>query len=208
MPRLILTVGTFFLAAASTRPAEPDPTKAGVARKGGLSLTVTLAKRSFGPADDVLLAFTLKNESDKVLYVGDGHLAPRYHEAGPGRHFEVHVTAPGKRPLHFWSGTLTEGGTAGIRRVFRLRPGEAYKGTILLRAGGEDKDRRGGSFEDVAARKAHVLGRDGRAYSVSLRYQVNPGSHGVWQPPADFKKELLWTGELTSSPLAFEVAGK
>src|SRR4051794_12940711 len=157
---------------------------------GGLSLTVTLGKRLFGPADDVEVAFTLKNESDKVLFVGDGHFAPRYHEAGPGRHFEVHVTAPGKRPLHFWSGMLSSCTASGIRRVFPLRPGESYKGTILLRAGGEDRTRRGGSFEDVAARQAHKLGEDGRTYAVSLRYQVNPESHGVWEPPAGFKKEL------------------
>jgi hypothetical protein len=92
--------------------------------------------------------------------------------------------------------------------VFRLRPGEAYKGTILLRAGGADQARRGGTFEDRATRKGHALGKDGRTYTVALRYRGNPESHGVWQPQADFKKELLWKGELTSSPLEIEVAGK
>jgi hypothetical protein len=163
-----------------------------------------------------VLQFALKNETDKVLFVGDGFLAPGYHEAGPGRHFEVHVKAGGKELLYFWTGTATEGRTAGIRKVFKLGPGEQYKGSIRLSAGAEKDqkrgelphEQRGGSFESQVSRKSHVLGRDGRQYTVELRYQVDPESHGVWQPPAEFKSGLLWKGKLTSAPLKFEVSGR
>src|SRR5262245_37987217 len=79
--------------------------------KDGLSLTVSLDNKVFAPADEIFVRFRLKNETDQDLYVGDGFLAPGYHEAGPGRHFEVHVTAETKSPLYFWSGTATEGRT-------------------------------------------------------------------------------------------------
>ena len=190
--------------------------KAGYAKKDGLSLTVTLDKKSYGPADEIVLRFALKNESDKVLFVGDGHLAPDYHEAGPGRHFEVHVESGGKDALYFWSGLATEGRAAGIRKVFKLKPGEEYKGSIRLSAGIERDEKRaelpheqrGGSFEDKASHKRHILGKDGQRYTVELRYQVDPKSHGVWKAPADFKDELLWKGTLTSAPVKFEVSAK
>jgi hypothetical protein len=187
-------------------PAAPAPLRARIAqtRLGGLSLTVRLDKQAFGPADEVALSFELKNESGKELFVGDGYLAPAYHEAGPGRHFEVLVTADGKAPLYFWSGTLTEGHTSGIRRPFRLAPGEAYRGVIVLRAGaaqaGKKAPRSGGSFENKLTRRQHVLGKDGRRYAVKLSYQVGPGG-GVWQPPAGFKQELLWRGQMTAGPV-------
>jgi hypothetical protein len=206
------TIG--FLLAAALAPAPPD--KPGYAQKDGLSLTVSLDKKAFGPAEEIVLRFALKNETDKVLFVGDGYLAPGYHEAGPGRHFEVHVKADRKEPLYFWTGTATEGRTAGIRKVFALRPGEQYKGIIRLSAGAVKvrkyaelpREQRGGSFESQVSRKAHVLGRNGQKYTVELRYQVDPESHGVWEPPADFKMELLWKGKLTSAPLKFEVSGR
>jgi hypothetical protein len=208
----VSTIGV--LLAISLAPAPPD--KPGYAQKDGLSLTVRLDKKSHGLADEVVLRFVLKNETDKVLFVADGSLAPGYHEAGPGRHFEVHVKAGGKESLYFWTGMATEGRTAGIRKVFKLGPGEQYKGAIRLSAGVE-KDRkraeqqheqRGGTFESPVSRRSHVLGRDGRKYTVELRYQVDPESHGVWQPPADFKTGLLWKGKLTSAPLTFEVSDR
>jgi hypothetical protein len=206
------TIG--FLLATALAPVPPD--KPGYAQKDGLSLTVSLDKKAFAPADEIVLRFALKNHTDKVLFVGDGYLAPGYHEAGPGRHFEVHVKAGGKEPLYFWSSTGTEGRTGGIRKVFALRPGEQYKGIIRLSAGAErdrkyaelGREQRGGSFESQVSRKAHVLGKDGQKYTVELRYQVDPESHGVWQPPADFKLEQLWKGKLSSAPLKFEVTGR
>jgi hypothetical protein len=199
---------------ATSAPAPVQKPKAGHAKKDGLSLTVALDKKSYGPADEVVLRFVLKNETDKALFVGDGYLAPGYHEAGPGRHFEVHVKAGRKAPLYFWSGLLTEGHTSGIRKVFKLKPGEEYSGPIRLSAGAEkDKkyaalphEERGGSFEDKAGRQGHVLGKDARTYTAELRYQVN--GRGAWKPPADFKDELLWRGSLTSAPLEFEVSAK
>jgi hypothetical protein len=207
-------VGVAVLAAVA--PAPDEKPKPGYAKKDGLSLTVTLDKKSFGRADEIVLRFALKNETDKPLFVGDGHLAPDYHEAGPGRHFEVHVKSGGKDALYFWSGMATEGRTAGVRKVFKLKPGEEYKGSIRLSAGTEKDDQRaqlpleqrGGTFEDKASRKPHVLGKDGQRYTVELRYQVDPDSHGVHEPPADFKDALLWRGSLTSAPLEIEVSAK
>jgi hypothetical protein len=209
-PVPVLLAGVSLLAAAPAPDVKP---KAGYAKKDGLSLTVTLDKKTYRPDDEIDLRFALKNESNKVLFVGDGFLGPDYHEAGPGRHFEVHVKAGGKDSLFFWSGTATEGTTSGIRKVFRLKPGEQYKGSIRLSAGSEKDQKRaelphaqrGGSFEDEASRKRHVLGNDGTRYTVEVRYQVDPNSHGVWMPPEDFKNELLWKGSLTTAPLEFAV---
>ncbi len=108
---------------------------------------------------------------------------------------------------------MTEGQTAGIRKVFKLKPGEAYTGSICLSAG-MDKDKkvsnlphddRGGSFEDKKTKKAHVLGKDGKKYTAQLLYQVRDQTHGVWMPPKDFKEELLWKGQILSKPIEFEV---
>jgi len=46
------------------------------------------------------------------------------------------------------------------------------------------------------------------AKGEELRSRFPRGSHGVWKPPADFKDELLWKGEITCSPLEFEVRQK
>src|SRR5262249_553800 len=133
-------VGVALMAALASAPDEK--TKAGYAKKDGLSLTVTLDRKSYGPADEIVLHFALKNESDQLLFVGDGHLAPDYHEAGPGRHFEVHVKSGGKDALYFWSGLATEGEASGVRKVFKLKPREEYKGSIRLSAGAaKDKKR-------------------------------------------------------------------
>ncbi len=207
-------VGAALLAAPAPLPVEKQ--RAGYAKKDGLSVTVTLDRKSYGPADAIVLHFALKNETDRPLFVGDGYLAPSYHEAGPGRHFEVHVKSGGKDALYFWSGMATEGHTSGIRKVIRLKPGEEYRGSIRLSAGIEKDEKaatvsheqRGGSFEDMATCKRHVLGKDGRYYTVELRYQVDPKSHGVWEPPADFKDASLWKGSLTSAPLEFEVSAR
>lgn len=214
MSKVSFIVGVALMVASA--PAPNDKPKPGYAKKDGMSLTVTLDKKSYGPADEIVLQFTLKNESDKVLFIGDGHLAPDYHEAGPSRHFEVHVKSGGKDALYFWSGMATEGRAAGVRKVFKLKPGEEYKGSIRLSAGIERDEKRaempleqrGGSFEDKASRKRHVLGKDGQGYTVELRYQIDPDSHGVHEPPADFKHELLWRGSLSSAPLEFEVSAK
>jgi hypothetical protein len=203
------------VAAASAAVAGEKP-KPGFAKKGGLSLTVALDKKTYEPADEIALRFALKNEGDKDVFIGDRFLAPDYQEAGPGRHFEVHVKAGGKNALYFWSGMMTEGEASGIRKVFKLKPGEEYKGVIRLSAGTvKDKkyaelphEQRGGSFEDRVTRKKHVLGADGQEYTVELRYQVDPKSHGTWKPPADFKDQLLWKGELTTAPLEFKVSAK
>jgi len=189
--------------------AEDGPAALGLAKQAGLTLTATLDKEKYGPADDVRLLFALKNETGKDLFVGDGFLAPATHEAGPGRHFEVHVVAGGTDPLYFWSGQLSSCTASGCRRVFRLKPGEAYKGSILLaRPNAQPQQERGGSFENRLTRKQHALGKDGQNYTVTLRYEVNPDSFGVWQPPADFNPNLLWTGVLTTKPIRFEVAEK
>jgi hypothetical protein len=213
-PAAIFLTGLAFTAASALAPiVRATP---GYAKKDGLSLRVTLDKKVYGPDDEIVLRFALKNESSKLLFVGDGYLAPGYQEAGPGRHFEVHVKSGGKDALHFWSGTGTECHTAGLRKVFPLKPGEEYKGSIRLSAGAaKDKafaelphERRGGSFEDKASHKGHILGKDGRRYTVELRYQVGSKSHAIWEQPAEFKDELLWRGVLTSAPLEFEVSDK
>jgi hypothetical protein len=211
--RFLLLFGLALFTAKTTLRADEQP-QVGHAKKDGLSLTVSLDKDTFGPADEIVVTFKLKNETEKDLFLGDGYLAPDYHEAGPGRHFEVHVTTEKKVPLRFWSGTGTEGTTSGIRKVFLLKPGKTYEGSIRLSAGAKNDAEfatgphgiRGGSFENTKTRRRHVLGADGQKYTLSLRYQVDPKSHGVWKPPADFKEDLLWKGVLTSSPIEFKVS--
>src|SRR5436853_631744 len=109
-------------ALAAPAGAAPTPKDAGDARVAWVRdcYAVTLDRKAYTVRDDLTLQFTLKNESGRVMYVSDGWLAPKHHEAGPGRHFEVHVKAGGTAPLYFWSGVLTEGETSGIRKVFKL----------------------------------------------------------------------------------------
>src|SRR5262249_2769106 len=176
--------------------------------------TISVDKKVYGPADEVKVSFKLKNETDRDLFIGDGYLGPAYQETGPGRHFELHVTADDRSPLDFWTRTTTEGHTSGSRKVLKLEPGQTYEGAIRISAGAardrkaaeRPHEERGGFLEDKTTHKNHVFGVDGRKYSVELHYQVNPKSHGVWEPPADFKDELLWKGTITSGPVVFEIA--
>ena len=215
MPKLFLTAGLLLLVATTHTRADENPNP-GFAKSDGLSLSVSLDKKVYRPADEEKLSFKLTNETDKDMFIGDGFLAPNYHEAGPSRHFEVHIIAEKKTPLYFWSEMATEGKASGARRVFALKPGKTYEGSIRISAGAENDEKRaerpheqrGGSLEDKKTHKKHVLGKDGRKYTVALLYQVNPKSHGVWEPPAEFKDELLWKGEITCGPVEFEVRQK
>jgi RNA polymerase sigma factor (sigma-70 family) len=198
------------------KPAERKVQTSVKAIQKGLSLLIQLDKKVFQPEDVIDLRFTLRNESGKVLYVSDGSLGPDYQEVGPARHFEVHITPRGQQPLNFWSGMMTEGDTAGIRKVFRLEPGETYTGTLRLSAGATNDrkyayrphEEQGGQFATKGTDKKHVLGKDARQYSVALVYQVNPETHGVYLPPKGFKEDLLWKGKLTSRPLSFAIGGQ
>lgn len=185
-------------------PLLADPPGSGAAKQNGLTLLTALDKVTFAPTDDIRLAFVLKNETGKDLFIGDGFLAPAYQEAGPGRHFEVHLS-DGTDSFYFWSGTATEGRASGVRKVFRLKPGETYKGHVwLVRRAPKQGEENGGRFENRRTHKQHALGVDGKKYTVVLRYHVNE-NHGVWQPPTDFRAALLWKGTVESKPLAFEV---
>jgi hypothetical protein len=178
----------------------------------GLALSIRLDKKAFQPEDVIDLRFTLRNVSDRAFYVGDGYLGQDYQEVGPKRHFEIHATPAGEKPLTFWSGMGTEGHTLGIRKVFKLVPGETYDGVIRLSAGAKkDKDfasihheERGGSFA-TKADKRHVMGVDAGRYSIALIYQVDPETHGVHLPPEEFKDQLLWKGSITSEALNLEI---
>src|SRR5688572_27428691 len=84
-----------------------DEVPPGQGKKDGLSLTARLEKKVYRPGEDITLSFTLKNESDKELYIGDGFLAPTYHEVGNKRHFELHLIDENKARLRFWSDIST-----------------------------------------------------------------------------------------------------
>ena len=214
MSKAILALG-IVLSATSVHALDEKP-KAGYVRKDGLSLTVSLDKKSFRPGEDITLSFKLKNESDKDLYIGDGYLGPSYQEVGYKRHFELHLTDENKAQLQLWSDEGTEGNTLGIRKVFRLKPGATFEGSIYvvasgrkeIKLGGIAQKTRSGKVDDIKADRRHVLGKDGRRYSLSVVYQVDPKTHGVWQPPKEFKNELLWKGALKTDPLAFEITDK
>src|SRR5262249_15787713 len=90
------------------RKGQGSSPRSGQARENGLSLTVNVENKSYWPSDVINLSFKLSNETDRDMFISDGFMAPEYHEAGPGRHFEVHVTADDKHPLSFWSDRLTE----------------------------------------------------------------------------------------------------
>lgn len=212
-PFTLALVGLFLVLSATTMGGQEKPGP-GFAKKDGLSLTVSLDKKTYRPGEDITLSFKLKNESDKGLYIGDGYLGPEYQEVGYKRHFELHLTDENKAQLQFWSDQGTEGNTLGIRKVFRLKPGETYKGSIYVVASGRKEIKvadivqrtRSGIVENKKTDRRHKLGKDGKRYSLSVVYQVNPETHGVWQPPKEFKNEFLWKGELKTSPLVFEVA--
>jgi hypothetical protein len=161
-------------------------------KKPALELTAQLDKVTYKPGDKVTLAFTLKNVSGAELWIGDGYPAPENHEVGPGRHFELAIADATGTRLHFWNHHLTECRTSGIRKVFKLKPGDTYTGNVILTEGG---------YATVKTDKRHLLGSDSAEYKFKLVYQVNPKSHGVWQPPKDFDPENLWHGIVTSNPL-------
>ena len=159
-------------------------------KKPALELTVALDKVTYQPGDKVVLSFTLKNATTGELWIGDGYPAPENHEVGPGRHFELQSADADGTALHFWNHHLTEGRTSGIRKVFKLKPGDTYTGKVILTEGG---------FATVKTDKVHKLGTDSAKYTMKLVYQVNPKSHGVWQPPKDFDEEKLWHGVVVSN---------
>jgi hypothetical protein len=193
-----------------------EQAKPGFDKKDGLSLTVSLEKKSYQLGEDITLSFKLKNEADHDIYIGDGYLGPQYQEVGHKRHFELHLTDENNAPLQFWSDQLTEGHTSGIRKVFRLKPGETYAGSLYLVASGRKEIKvadiaqktQSGIVENRKTDRRHELGKDGHKYSLWVVYQVDPATHGVWQPPKEFKDELLWKGAVKTSPLAFEIADK
>jgi hypothetical protein len=211
-PFTLALVGLLLVLSATTMCAQEKP-EPGFAKKDGLSLTVSLDKKTYRPGEDITLFIKIKNESDKDLYIGDGYLGPEYQEVGYKRHFELHLTDENNAQLHFWSNQGTEGNTLGIRKVFRLKPGETYAGSFYLVASGRKEIKvagraektRSGTVEDKKTDRKHELGKDGRRYSLAVVYQVDPETHGVWEPPKGFKNELLWKGALKTSPLAFEI---
>ena len=219
MPRLIRSTfvqSVVLLVLSATTVNSQEKAKPGFDKKDGLSLSSSLEKKSYRPGEDITLSFKLKNESEKVMYIGDGYLGPQYQEVGHNRHFELHLTDENNAPLQFWSDQLTEGTTSGIRKVFRLKPGETYAGSLYLVASGQKEIKvadivqktRSGIVENRKTDRRHVLGKDGHKYSLWVVYQVDPATHGVWQPPKEFKDELLWKGMLKTSPLAFEITDK
>lgn len=162
-------------------------------KKPALEFTIALDKVTYKPGDAVALSFTLKNATTAELWIGDGYPAPSNPEVGPGRHFELQTTDSTGTALRFWSDHLTEGRTSGIRKVFKLKPGDTYTGKVVLTDG---------SFATVKTDKVHKLGADSANYTLKLVYQVNPESYGVWQPPKDFDKEQLWQGLVTSNSVS------
>lgn len=214
MLRFSLLIGPLLVQATS--PLGEKKQWPGTANKDGLSFTVSLDKKAYQPGEDITLSFKLKNQSEKDIYIGDGYFGPSYQEVGYKRHFELHLTNENKAQLQFWSDLSTEGRTLGIRKVFLLKPGQTYEGSIYLVASGRKEIKVadfahktcGGTFEDRKTDHRHELGKDGRRYSLSVVYQVDPKTHGVWQPPKGFKDELLWKGAIKTSPLAFEITNK
>jgi hypothetical protein len=173
-------------------PAQAADGPATRAEKAPLRLTIRLDRDAYKAGDRVALRFELRNESQAPLYVGDGFLAPGAHEVGPHRHFELSASDADGARLRFWSAALSEGHAAGARRVFRVAPGESYRGEVVLSAG---------SFATLTTDRKHALGVDGRKYTLALRYEVND-NFGVHEPPTGFKKELLWKGALQSNEVS------
>jgi hypothetical protein len=211
-----ITVKTIVLDTKGFNKLGPAQVQAGAVQKDGLSLSIRMEREVYAPADEIALFFRLKNETDRDIFIGDGILAPAYHEAGPARHFEVLVIPAGDVPLAFASGQATEGLASGLRKALKLKPGEAYEGSIRISAGAEKDENsaglshpdRGGFLIDPNTRMRHIPGIAGGKYLVALRYCVDPKTHGLHKKPADFKVELLWQGTITSKTVQVEVLGK
>ncbi len=165
--------------------AAPVPEK-----KPVLTLTIALDKKAYRPGEDVKLTFELKNVGRDDLWIGEGFLAPETNEIGPGRHFDLVARDEDETRFRYWGPVLTEGGASGIRKVFRLKPDEVYKGGFVVSAG---------SLATIKTDKRHKFGVDAANYTLKLVYQVNPKTHGVWQPTKDFDPERLWTGVIESN---------
>ena len=144
-------------------------------KKPALELTAQLDKVWYKSGEKVSLTFTLKNVSGATLWIGDGFLAPAT-EVGPGRHFELAVKND-DTDFRYWGRISTEGKTMGIRKVFKLKPGDTYTGGFVVSDGG---------LATMKTNTSHKLGVDSAKYTLKLVYQVNPKTHGVWQPPKDF----------------------
>jgi hypothetical protein len=176
-------------------PAAPSdqPAPSGKAEKvPALALTVRLDRESYKAGDRVELRFDLRNAGPDVLWIGDGWLAPVYHEVGPGRHWELNAADTDGVRLRYWSSMLTEGRASGVRHVFRLEPGKSYTGVVVLSEG---------SFATVATDRRHRLGLDGKRYTIALNYTMND-SFGVHNPPQDFVPRLLWKGVVVSNAVS------
>src|SRR5262249_6598699 len=171
--------------AALTGAADDQP-----AKKEPLELTIKFDKATYKPGDKVSMMLGLKNVSDEELWIGEGWLAPESNEIGPARHFELEIRNEDETRFHFWGPVLTEGSASGIRKVFLLKPGETFKGGCVISDG---------SLATIKTDKRHKLGVDSRNYTVRLVYQVNPKTHGVYQPPDNFDPKKLWIGKIASN---------
>src|SRR5436189_4225832 len=126
--------------------AAPVPEK-----KPKLTLTAALDKKEYRRGDPVKLTFEIKNVSKADVWIGEGFLAPESNEIGPGRHFELNVRDEDETRFRYWGPVSTEGRTSGIRKVFRLKPDEVFKGGFEVSAGG---------FATIKTDKRHKLGVD------------------------------------------------
>jgi len=72
---------------------------------------------------------------------------------------------PAGTPLHYWNHHLTEGRTSGIRKVFKLKPGDTYTGTVLL-SEGRLRHREDGQAPPASANRPNT--------NSSSSNQVNP----------------------------------
>jgi hypothetical protein len=83
-----------------------------------------------------------------------------------------------------------------------------FNGKKEIKVAGLPHQIRSGIVENTKTDKRHELGKDAHKYSVTLTYQVDPKTHGVYEPPDGFKEELLWKGEIKTQPLTLEFATK
>jgi hypothetical protein len=180
------------VALLSAAAAAPAPEVKPLIGRPKLRLTIHLGKETYKAGDAVKLVFDLSNDGDATAYIGDGFLAPDYHEVGPLRHFELSATVADGPRLRFWSGQQTEGTTSGVRRVFLLPPGKSYSGEVVLSEG---------AFATEQDDKKHALGKDAKKYQIALQYRV-ADNFGLHEPPDGYDPRLLWKGELTSNEIA------